>query len=128
MFNECGRAVTRDLRATRVVPTFSLSLSLSFFPPRRSFLKAKREREEERRDHDVTFVTSVTKGERARDFMAGAIKPLRNGKNHRRVCLREKKKEEENSTLSDETRVCARCNTSAFELLHCGGGSLRSFR
>lgn len=38
-----------------------------FFPPpmRRSFLRARREREEERRDHDVTFVTSVTKGERA---------------------------------------------------------------
>lgn len=62
MFNECGHVVTRDSRATRVVPTFSLF----FLPPRRSFLKARREREEERRDHDVTFVTSVTKGERAR--------------------------------------------------------------
>lgn len=61
MFNECGHAVPRNSRATRVVPTFPPSL-----PPRHSFfLKARRERKEERHDHDVTFVTSVTKGERA---------------------------------------------------------------
>lgn len=46
-FNECGRVVIRDSRASGDVPTFSFFLSL----PWRSFFKARREREEGRRDH-----------------------------------------------------------------------------